>query len=186
MSIFANWPFARVAAEQKQDHDDSVMVCLRPSPAVIKAFSEMDECTLEPDTLHLTLAYLGSIEDCGGEMGRERLYRACYGTVLATDRPIKGKANGFGWFLNSDSHVLVALWDMPYLGEFRQRLLDQCARHGVPLREEDHGFTPHTTLTHQDETDWTIPKMPTGGSAEVDFGSIWLVWGEDWQEIPLV
>lgn len=187
MTTFADWPMAKVAAPET-DHSDHVMIALRPPLDLRDTFASMRVCTEDVDELHLTLLYLGTTEDAGGEMGRERLYRACYGAAMGYERAVLGKCNGFGWFLNDDAHVLVSLWDVPYLSEFREQVVDQCIVHGVPLREDNHGFTPHMTLAYEDpdkEARRTIPQVPVGGRAEVDFGSIWLVWGEDWQEIPL-
>lgn len=174
------------AATVDNDYSDSVMVCLQPSIEVRKAYEGMEECTEDVDDLHLTLFYLGSIEDCGGEPGKERLYRACYGHAISGIEPLVGKANGFGVFMNPDSNVLVALWDIPYIAEFRAALGDQCREHGVPMREEDHGFTPHMTVTYNDDPIRTLPEIPSGGKAEQTFDSFWMVWGEEWTEIPIV
>ncbi len=179
------------AATQANDHDDSVMICLRPSLDHRDVYSSMNVTTEKTDDLHITLWFGGTTEDLGGEFGRERLYRACYAMAIDQEVPagmqrLSGKVNGFGWFLNEDTASLIALWDIPYIAEFRARLTTHLADHGVPMREENHGFTPHMTLSSQDETDHTIPEVPLGGGAEVDFSSIWLVWGSDWQEIPLM
>jgi 2'-5' RNA ligase len=168
------------------DYSESVMIALRPDDAVCKAFAGMDECSEDVSELHVTLFYLGSTEDCGGEPGRERLFRACYGHAISEPRPLVGKANGFGVFMNPDSDVLVALWDIPYIAEFRASLGDQCRAHGVPMREEDHGFTPHMTVTYDDGRIRKVPEIPEGGRAEVEFGSFFLVWGEEWNEITMV
>lgn len=180
---------AKEAAAQEQDHSTGVMVCLQPNEALRKRFADMDITSEDHDELHITLIYLGDIDDLGGEPGRERLYRACYGTGLewqSTERgALRGTVNGYGWFLNDDNHVLVALWDLPYLDDLRAILKAQMALHGVPMREEDHGFTPHQTLTYQDETDYTIPKLPKGNLSDT-FEEIYIVWGEDWQSVALV
>lgn len=181
---------AREAAAQEQDHSTSVMIALQPNEALRKRFEDMDTTSETMDDLHVTLIYLGDVDDLGGDPGRERLYRACYGTALewqARGRgALSGKVNGYGWFLNDDNHVLVALWDLPYLEELRVLLKEQCALHGVPLRDEDHGFTPHTTLTYQDETDYTIPKLPKGDLTDT-FEEIYIAWGDEpWQAISIV
>ena len=84
---------------------------------------------------------------------------------------------------HDDSDVLVALCDAPYLGTFRETLRRRCLLHGVPLRQENHGFTPHMTLSYQDRTNGKIPQIPRGGREEVKYESFYLVWGQDWQEI---
>lgn len=176
------------AATVENDYSDHVMVALRPPQSVCDAYSRMSECTEDDEDLHLTLVYLGTINEdltdlnTDAQMARERLYRACYATALEQYEPIVGKPNGFGWFLNDDAHVLVSLWDTPYLSDLRTRLLDNCHSHGVRLRQEDHGFTPHMTLSYKDDTDTrsrTIPDLPEGGRGEVRFTGMWLYWGED-------
>lgn len=169
----------------ENDYSDSVMIALQPDLDVRDCFSSLKVCTEETDDLHVTLFYLGSTEDCGGPAGKERLFRACYGHGIASE-PLKGKANGFGVFMNPDKEVLVALFDIPYIAEFRASLGDQCRLHGVPMREEDHGFTPHMTVGYDDGKIREIPDLPVGGRADQTFDSIWLVWGEEWTEIPLI
>jgi len=173
------------AATVNNDYSDSVMLALRPDLDVRDCFSSLKVCTEETDELHITLFYLGSTEDCGGEPGKERLFRACYGHAISGVEPLKGKANGFGVFMNPDSDVLVALFDIPYVAEFRAALGDQCRAHGVPMREEDHGFTPHMTVSYNDDRIREVPDIPVGGGAEQEFGSFWLVWGEEWNEIVI-
>lgn len=175
------------AATIEQDYDDSVMVCLNPPKALCEIYAGMKVSTESADDMHITLWYGGSMEDVGGELGKERLYRACYALALAwQDEPrLQGKINGFGWFLNPGSHVLISMWDIPYINTLRADLFHHLKDHGVPMRIEDHGFSPHMTLSYQDQTDYTIPEIPKGGGEVIDFGSIWLVWGSEWTEIKL-
>lgn len=176
---------AVVAAE---DHDTDVMICLRPSEALRKVYADMDECTEPLEDLHITLYYLGEIEeDCGGEMGRERLYRGLYDFVLhAGYRGLTGRINGFGQFLNEDANSLIALWDIPGIAEFRTSIMMYCKTHGFFPRQDDHGFTPHMSLAHSEEPFEKFPRLPAGNPEKEIFTSIWLVWGEEWQEIPLL
>lgn len=174
------------AASVDKDYSDSVMICLQPDAEVRKAYSGMEICTEDADDLHITLFYLGDTDDCGGLPGKERLYRACYSHAISGAKPLVGKANGLGVFMNPENDVLVALWDIPYIAEFRAALGEHCRDHGVPMREEDHGFTPHMTVSRDDDKIRDLPEIPTGGRAEQDFGSFWMVWGEEWTEIPMV
>lgn len=166
------------------DYSDSVMICLRPAEEIVKTFVDLDACTEDADDLHITLLYLGSTEEAGGEQGRERLTRACYDMGLNSGyRGLSGKVNGWGNFINPDASVLIALWDIPGIAEFRTHLQNYCRAHAAKLRRDDHGFTPHMTIAYHDEPVKTLPQMPE--TEESHFTSIWLVWGEDWQEIGL-
>lgn len=164
---------------------DSVMVALRPSEATREAFAAMDECTEAVEDLHVTLFYLGSIDDLGGEMGKERLFRALYGFAINSGyRGLTGTANGLGVFRN-EQDTLIVLWDIPGIAEFRTHLGARLAEHGVPMRTEDHGFTPHLTLGYSDSKVSTLPDLPEGAGEKEVFGSLWLVWGEEWTEVTL-
>lgn len=182
----ADWPIAKVAAPEGESYDDYVMVCLRPDVDFRDRYASMRVANEEADDMHITLGYFGKIGEDLQPEDRERITRACYATALLTHRKVTGKINGYGWFLNDDQHVLVALWDIPYIAELRERLMRRCKDHLVPLREENHGFTPHMTLAYEDQSDYTIPEsFPTGGQEEVTFEEIWLVWGTEWISIPL-
>lgn len=178
---------AAMQVEADEDHDTDVMICLRPSEALRKVFADMDECTQPVDDLHITLYYLGEMEeDCGGEMGRERLFRGVYDFAIHSGyRGLTGNVNGWGQFMNPDANSLIALWDIPGIAEFRTRLIDYCKAHGFQPRQDDHGFTPHMSIGHSDERYTAFPEIPDGNPEKEIFGSVWIVWGEDWQKIEL-
>ena len=94
------WPLAKTAEAQENDYSDYVMLALRPPEPLRRIYADMSECTEDVDELHITLLYLGTTEDAGGDWGRERLYRACYHVALDQRDPLVGQFNGFGWFLN--------------------------------------------------------------------------------------
>lgn len=170
-----------------QDYSDYVMLALRPSEATRKVYADMDECTEDVDDLHLTLYYLGTTEDAGGEWGRERLYRGCYDFAIHSGyRGMTGVANGFGCFMNDDTNVLISLWDIPGIAEFRTLLMDTVKTHGFRPRQEDHGFTPHMSLAYDEDKPFlTLPRLPEGNPDKEVFTSIWLVWGKEWTEVTL-
>lgn len=172
-----------------EDHSEHVMVCLRPAEKTRKAFADMDECDEEMDELHLTLYYLGTTDDAGGEPGKERLYRGLYDFAIHSGySALKGVPNGFGVFANPDKNVLISLWDIPGIAEFRTHLMDYCKDHGFEPREDNHGFTPHMTLSFSDDPISTLPERPAGApdeDAKETFDSVWMVWGEEWTQITL-
>lgn len=178
---------SREAKTINEDHSTGAMLCLRPSDRMVKKITGIKEYTEPEDEVHITLAYLGTVgEDAGDEWDRERLYRGCYDFALhgGFGEGLKGKVNGFGIFMNPDANVLVALWDLPGSNDLRTRLMDKVASHGYVAREDDHGFTPHSTISYSDSPFKSIPSLPSGDLSDT-FGSIWLVWGEEWNEIPL-
>jgi 2'-5' RNA ligase len=168
------------------EHDDSVMIALRPSEVTRKVFAEMDECTESIEDLHLTLAFLGTKDENGGEWGKERIYRALYDFAInAGYRGLTAKVNGVGYFTNPDSTALITLWDIPGIAEFRTHIITRLKDHGHEVR--NHGFTPHMTLGYVDEPPSTLPEIPEQIASEDQiFVSIWLVWGEEWTEVTFL
>ena len=99
---------------------------------------------------------------------------------------LTGVMNGFGIFQNDDKDVLVGLWDIPGIADFRTHLIERVKDHGASLREEDHGFTPHMTLGYDDGEFIEVPRVPASvRGKECRFDSVWLVWGEEWTEVTL-
>lgn len=180
-------PLEPVEAKSGEDYADYAMIALRPPEEVVKAIVDMDECTEKAEDIHLTLIYLGTKEEAGGPWGEERLYRGCYDFALHSGyRGLTAKMNGFGVFQNDDADVLVSLWDIPGIAEFRTRLKRYLTDHGATLREDDHGFTPHVTLAYSEDSVRRVPSVPRPLRDEpIIFGSFWLVWGEEWTEISL-
>lgn len=174
-------------AKTGEDYSRSAMIALRPSEECLKALAGMDECTEDISDLHITLKYLGKIpDDAGDEWARERLFRGLYGFgVNAGYRGLTGRLNGFGAFYNGEENVLLALWDIPFIAEFRTNMLRYPEEHGYRFRIDDHGFIPHTTLAYADTPVRTLPDLPADLPEKVHFTSIWLAWGEEWNEIGL-
>lgn len=177
-----------VTAESGADYNNSVMLCLRPSQRLIEKIVSLDAFDEDPEGVHLTLAFLGDIGDeAGDERDRERLYRGIYDFALHGGfTSLKATWNGYGIFMNGGDagNVLVALWDVPDASTFRTRLMDAIASHGYQARVDNHGFSPHSTISYKKDSVPSIPKLPAGDLTD-EFTSVWLVWGDDWQEIAL-
>lgn len=184
-------PFRRIGTTTAgivTDYSDYVMVALRPTDEVAKVIADMDEYTEDPDEVHLTLLYLGTKEDCGGAWAEDRLYRGLYDFAINSGyRGLTAQMNGFGVFQNDDGDVLVSLWDIPGIAEFRTHLKRYLEDHGAKVRTDDHGFTPHMTMAYGEGKAFrSIPKVPSALRGEkVVFGSVWLVWGDEWTEVTL-
>lgn len=164
-----------------------VMVCLIPEHDASIALMEASNSSEEFDEQHITLLYLGSTEDAGGEAGRERLHRAVYDFAIHSGHDVlSGKANGWGTFNNPEQgeSVLVALWDIPGIAEFRAALKKALTDHGVPMREEDHGFTPHQTMAYLPGATTQIPG-PVQPAPESVFTHVVISWGDEWSSVAL-
>lgn len=100
-----------------------------------------------PEDLHLTILYLGSVEDFDADA-------VLAVTKLFTMRhaPIDGLIGGLGNFVGEgDEDIHVALVDCPGLGYWRQCLRDDLGCHaGIYLSDEaqQHGYVPHITLAY--------------------------------------
>lgn len=177
----------KTEAKTGEDYSEHAMICLKPPEELRKVFADMDECTEDVDELHLTLFYLGKIgREAGDEWDKERLYRGLYQFgINAGYRGLTGKVNGFGTFCNPDENVLLALWDIPGIAEFRTHLMRYPREHGYVTRQENHGFTPHMTLAYEEDPIRTLPALPSNLPDEVHFTSVWLYWGSEETEIGL-
>ena len=174
---------AKAAAVIEKDYSDHVMIALAPPESAVQPLYDLDVATEDQSEAHLTLYYLGTVDEAGDQ---QRLIAAVQDFVVGSHRsmPLTGKVNGFGTFANDDENVLWAAWDIPHIAEFRGSLVDYLEDNGVPLREENHGFTPHMTLGYSDEPITTLPRLPEG-LPEVTFSSIAVVWGTDWTHVAL-
>lgn len=169
-------------------NSSGVMVCLVPPENLSKQMLDM-VTNLNPDQLddvekleqaHITLAYLGDKED----NDRDKLERLI-SAFAHTSEPLSGHVGGFGVFHNGDK-VAVALWDIPGLPEWRQKLCDFLNDAGCKVAD-NHGFTPHQTLMYSGEAN--TPKVPDDApeitSKTVDFSSFCLSYGDDWLTYPM-
>lgn len=175
------------AVEAEAD-TDGVMICLVPDEAAVKPLLDLDETTEPADEAHITLLYLGSTQDAGGQQGKNRILVGMHDFAVNSGyRGLDGRVNGFGVFINEDERVLWAAWDIPGIAEFRTRLVDYLTKHRATIRQDNHGFTPHQTLAYLGEGDEavTLPQLPQNLPEKVIFGSITLSWGDEWQDVPL-
>lgn len=98
-----------------------------------------------PETLHVTLAYLGELEDLATWVPGDAVAAAA--RAAARTAPLDAVLPGLGVFKGRDSDVLYASVDSPGLTELRERLVDALRSEAIePVQE--HGFTPHVTLAY--------------------------------------
>lgn len=143
---------ATVAEVEKANEDakrSGVMVALMLDSGAAKQLCVENG---EPcDDMHITLAYIGKLENLPEDV-EDRVTRALSAAVRA-QASVVGKVSGVGRFNGSSSSdgkdVVYASFDSPGLPSFREKLVMELNREGVPAKS-DHGFTPHITLAYVD------------------------------------
>lgn len=128
------------------------------------------------EDLHVTLTFNGKVEDDEGYQTLVALVKTCaeeYG------EPLEGNIGGIGAFPAGDQGTpWLALVDVPGLDDFRYHLKQALKGSDYPANEE-HGYTPHVTISYDDQPE-PLAKTP------VRFESVWVVRGNDQRtEIPL-
>lgn len=169
-----------VSPGEKQFSGAMVAFYLDPTSAGLLA---LDPLLMPPDTeitlpqeMHLTLAYLGRVEEIADKQAMiiEVL------RVLADEcPPLVGKIGGTGCFSNDEGDGTTAFYasfDSPELPAFRQKLVERLAAIGVEC-SYGHGFTPHITLAYIPGTVFTPQiKLP---NLTVEFSELALGWADD-------
>lgn len=162
--------------ETLREANTSVMVALSLSPEL--AASVAVPGGEAPETLHVTLAYLGDVSDLSPE-ALTRLPEVVQAfSVLAY--PLEGEVSGVGRFLGDrlepSPDVFYLTLDLPALPEWRQDLIDTLEAQGLPCRH-DHGYTPHVTLAYLDPV--TPSPSMTLEPSSVRFASVHLIMGDE-------
>jgi len=141
---------------------------------------ELDEDEAIAD--HITLVYLTpEASDLDGQKNR---LIAMLADLASVTPPVTGVVNGYGRFVGGEEgDALYVNADSPALPELRQRLTSCCRECGIAYAN-NHGFTPHITLSYlasDDETpDLDIPKLP------LTFDRIAIVWAGETLTFPLL
>jgi 2'-5' RNA ligase len=134
---------ARAEAAQAAEGDHTgCIVCLVPDPDTAQALAV--DGGLAPEQLHLTLCLFGDTELLGPIARAEALLAVR--DAAACCAPLAGEISGIGRFTNGEQDVIYASLDSPALSELREHVCDALEAVGLELAE-DHGFTPHITLT---------------------------------------
>lgn len=127
------------------DYTGSCMIALYPAPEVAERLAVPDG--LQPDEIHLTIAYTG---DCGDV---DQFALAAAAQSLADRPPVTGTISGHARFTGGDDgDVIVALADSPALETLRADAVAALAARGIRIPSE-HGFTAHMTICYQDPAD---------------------------------
>lgn len=151
---------------------DGVMVAFFLPPD--QAASHALEGGEPAESLHLTLAYLGSMDEVPG--GAQDLLRVV-GEWAQGIAPVSGEISGSGVFVNGEKPVTHLSVDCSDLPAVRQSLIEHLEANGYSPRK-DHGFDPHITLAYDD--------VPVEVSAEpVHFNDVVVSFGPTDMAVPL-
>lgn len=136
--------------------------------------------------LHVTLAYLGKLDDLSLE--QQRLLVGVVSEVVQEQEVLYGILAGTDTFEATDSSDGKTPWfaqvNIPGLAEFRQRLADALVEAGLPIDVETHpDYTPHVTLAYLE--DEAPPKVDLSPIA-VDVDRITVCLGGDRRDLNLV
>lgn len=133
---------------------------------------------LDPDHLHVTLAYLGEGVDDETLAAAEQAV-----ADTAADLPVlRGTVGGIGVFPAGDDGVPVwATVDVPGLETVRERIIDALDAAGVPYSTA-HGFTPHVTLAYISPGEQPPAPLPP---VDVTFTNVSIAVDDDHRHFPL-
>jgi 2'-5' RNA ligase/phage head maturation protease len=171
----ATWSAVELKAAEQQT-GRGVMVALKVPQDVAEQIAHPDGTPAE--NLHITLAYLGDVEDLGGHPDD---LRDIVTPAVNDTGPLAGSIGGIGRF--PDSGDGVPTWvpvDVPGLAELRQRVAQALSTSVYSDHVRDnHGFTPHITLGYN------MPDLDPVPATPVTFTQLHCVRGEDEFEVPL-
>lgn len=159
---------------------DGVMIAFFVEPSAASALTGLvsglpeGSEALPASELHLTLAYLGSVDDVAMSIGEGDLLRMLM-SFASNHAVMSGNLSGIARFNSEEGEMepIVLLFDAPALPDFRGELLDWMGW-AAPVSRK-HGYTPHITLAY----------VPAGASLAMGvpsqqnlvFDSIALAWG---------
>lgn len=159
------------------------MIAFVPPPEIAETLTQYG--TEPASEMHVTLAYLGQVDEDGtlpGPQGPVSLDEAVNAVHLfaAQSAPLpSAKVSGIGRFVQPDGgEVTYAPIDAPGLNEFRAALVQTLDAAGVP-HSRLHGFSPHLTLS------WSDGPMDTPPLLEWPVTEIGVWWAGTRTMIPL-
>lgn len=155
------------------DYSGSCMIAVYPPPSLAQNMAVPDG--LEPDDMHVTVAYCGDAADVDPQALVD------VATELARRDPIRASIAGHARFTGGETDVAVALVDSADLEDLRRDALRALDARSVVVPRE-HGFTAHMTLTYLDQdADLPVDRLP---ARPVAFGAVSAVHGDNRTDIP--
>lgn len=153
------------------DYSDGVALMLRvPSEAA----DQVDLLGMDPENLHITVAYFGSIDDA--ELSSSRDEFLAYGQqICAETMPFSVTLNGITRFSadGDDGDPLVVNADAPELEDLRRRALDEAP---IPPKR-NHGYSPHMTIGYLDPSEEN--PVDRWDTLQVQLTEVVVAWGPD-------
>jgi 2'-5' RNA ligase len=153
--------------------DSQAMVALKIPEDIANKIAV--EGGIPPETLHITIGYLGEID----ETAVPAIIEAA-GKVAAGGKALTGQLGGLGQFpANPEGKVPYFVpADIPGINELYVELSRALAATSTPVRR-DHGFNPHVSLAYDQDIEAVEP-------VSVKFSSICVYRGDEiLEEIPL-
>lgn len=135
----------------------STMVAVKPRPDEAEALADPDGDP--PETLHVTLAYLGEYD------GDLQQIADALRLVAASHAPLEGTVAGYGTFAGAEGAPwpAILLPDVPGLVELRVAVTQALVASEIDYSRA-HGFAAHVTLKYVDEP----PVSDAGGPFRLD------------------
>lgn len=129
-------------AEAGPKTDSLAMVAVYPRPEEAAALAI--EGGQEPESLHVTLVFLGE----AGDLDADRVTAAVARATTDLTSSLAGVVGGVGQFAEGEDGVpTILLPDVPGLTRLRERVVGALAESGVESPSE-HGFLPHITVSY--------------------------------------
>lgn len=116
---------------------------------------------MKPDTYHLTLAFLGEVDECQARTAMEALDAAAGGR-----RPVRLAPDGLGKFGKPhDATLWLGIAPAPALLELADVVRAELVERGVPFDRK--AFRPHITLARRAKlARGPLPELPFPGPAD--------------------
>lgn len=162
-----------VGASDEPDYSGHAMVALYPQLSEVKPY--VITGGLEPEKMHVTMAYLGLAADVDKAAVEKAL------GSLPSRQPFAARISGHARFTGGEEDVLVALVDSPEIERLRIDLLAALRKQGISI-PRDHGFTPHMTLAYMDPQ--ALTPLVRLEPANLNFDAVWLKHAKAKQSYP--
>jgi 2'-5' RNA ligase len=153
---------AMIAEESKDYHSGVAIMAFLPAISadriVLNPADLLDGGDVVPSAeLHLTLAYLGDVEEF--DMFDRLQIAQVVQDVAKRWPPLMGQISGLGrfWMEEPGLSPFYASFDSPSLPAFRQDLVDSLQAAGYEV-DHTHGYTPHITLAYLPDAS-TTPRL---------------------------
>lgn len=152
-----------------------VMIALVPPKKICEKLAQEDGEPVE--AMHVTLAYMPGLDRKKAGPELKELVEGW----ARTQKALTAHIGGVGTFVNPGEHVLWAAVDIPGGGLFRESLVETLERHGYDVAN-DHGWTPHVTISYGDHHFRFMPKVEP---ATWDVTEVHVCAGDNWTAVPL-